>query len=77
MTYEVQHHTLCAGWVNTWAIHHPDGSSEAETFDTAEQAQAALDEFLAETQAEIEAGQRASDEAYSRDEFRIVKAGAA
>lgn len=76
MTYEVQHHTLCEGWVNTWAVHYPDGSSEPETFETAEQAEAALDEFFADIQAEIDAGQRTEDEGYSRDEFRIVKAGA-
>lgn len=77
MTYEVQTHTLCDGWINTWAVHHPDGSSKPETFETAQDAQAALDEFFAEIQAEIDAGQRAEDEGYDRDDFRIVKAGEA
>lgn len=76
MSYEVQALTICDGWINTWAVLHPDGSSEPETFETAEEAQAALDEFFADIQAEIDAGQRAEDEGYSRDEFRIVKAGA-
>jgi len=76
MTYEVQTLTICDGWINTWTVHYPDGSSEPETFETAAQAQEALDEFFADIQAEIDAGQRTEDEGYSRDEFRIVKGGA-
>lgn len=76
MTYEVQHFTLCDGWVNTWTIHHEDGSSEPETFSTEADANAALDEFLAEIEEEIAAGQRSEDEGYDRHEFRVVKAGA-
>lgn len=77
MTYEVQTLTICDGWINTWTVHHPDGTSEPETFGTAQEAQAALDEFIADIQAEIDAGQHTADEGYSADEFRIVKAGAA
>jgi hypothetical protein len=77
MTYEVQHFTLCDGWVNTWHVEHPDGSSTPETFPTRAAAQAALDEFFDEIAEEIAVGQRACNEAYDRDEFRVAKAGAA
>ncbi len=76
MTYEVQHLTLCDGWVNTWTVNHGDGSSEPETFETIEAALAAIDEFLADIRDEIEAGQCQPDEGYSRDDFRVVQAGA-
>lgn len=72
MTYEVQQYTLCQGWVNTWTVHEPDGSSKPETFATAEDAAAALAAFLAEIDAEIAAGDRAPDEGYDAGEFRIV-----
>jgi|AntRauTorcE11898_2_1112593.scaffolds.fasta_scaffold139815_2 hypothetical protein len=76
MTYEIQHYTICDGWVNTWSIEHHDGRVEPETFDSYEDAAAALDEFFAEIVDEIVTGQRQPDEGYDRDEFRIVKAGA-
>lgn len=75
MTYEVQTYTLCDGWVNTWYIEHPDGTSEPETFSTRAAAQAALDEFLDEIAAEIACGQRHPDEDYDREEFCIAKVG--
>ena len=76
MTYEVQQLTLCDGWTNTWAVLHEDGSSEPETFETIEAALAAIEEFMADNQAEIDAGQREADEGYSWDDFRVVQAGA-
>jgi len=76
MTYEVQHFTLCDGWVNTWAILHEDGSSEPETFATKADAQAALNEFFAEIEEEIAIGQRGADDGYDRDDYRVVEAGA-
>jgi hypothetical protein len=77
MRYEIQIFTLCDGWVNTWTVHHEDGTSEPETFSTEEEAQTALDEFFADIQEEIDAGQRETDEGYDREEFRIMPAGAA
>ena len=77
MKYEIQTFTLCDGWVNTWTVHHVDGTSTPETFSTEEEAQAALDEFFADIQEEIDAGQRETDEGYDREEFRIMPAGAA
>jgi len=74
-TYEVQHFACNTGWANTWTIESPDGSSEPETFESAEAAQAAIDEMFAELEAEIAAGQRDPDDLYDRDEFRIVASG--
>ena len=71
MTYEVQHFTLCDGWINCWTIENPDGSTELEYFDSFEQALEYLDGFLEDEQMEYEAGNIESP--YERDEFRIVK----
>lgn len=74
--YEIQTFTLCDGWTNTWSIVEQVGDDTytniPETFATEAEARQALDEFLEEIQAEIDAGQRAPDEGYSPDEFRIV-----
>lgn len=76
--FEVQTWTLCHGWVNIWTIiqENPDNTftQTPETFATRELAQQAIDEFLAEIQAEIDAGDRAQDEGYDPDEFRIAPA---
>lgn len=76
MRYEVQTYTLCDGWVNTWHIEQPDGSSEPETFLNREAAQAALDEFFSEIAEEIAIGQRDPDAGYDEDDFRVAKVGA-
>jgi len=73
--YEVQTYTICDGWVNTWIIEYHDGTSEFETFASREDAQAALDEFLAEIAEEIALGMREADEGYDRDDFRVVPVG--
>jgi|CXWL01.1.fsa_nt_gi hypothetical protein len=74
--YEVQTFTLCDGWINTWSVSEQAGDDTfteiPETFPTCAEAQAALDEFLAEIQEEIASGQRAPDEGYDPEEFRIV-----
>jgi hypothetical protein len=68
MPYEVQHYTLSHGWINTWAYAEADGVMQPETFATADEAKAALDEFLEDLAEEVAAGQMAS---HDRDEFRI------
>lgn len=74
--YEVQTFTLCDGWINSWTIIEDGGNNTTtetpETFATRAEAQAALDEFLAEIQDEITSGQRTPDEGYDPEEFRIV-----
>jgi hypothetical protein len=68
MPYEVQHKTLTDGWVNTWLYHEGDGIFRAETFDTEEEAEAALDEHLQDLEEEFRAGNIGR---YDRDEFRV------
>ena len=75
MSYEIQQYTLCDGWVNTWQLHHEDGTIEPETFATIDDAQAALGEFFTEIADEIAAGQRPADNGYDCDDFRIVEGG--
>lgn len=72
MKYEVQIETLCDGWVNTWVIENEDGTSELETFDSFLQAWEAVLEFIADINDEIVCGQRAVEEGYSVDEFRVM-----
>jgi hypothetical protein len=69
--YEVQHFTLCDGWVNTWLNWDNEGNSVLETFETFADACMALDDFLADELMEFEAGNIESP--YEREEFRIVK----
>jgi hypothetical protein len=69
--YEVQHYTLCDGWINVWRICHDDGSDELEYFDSIEDANLCLDQFLADEQEAFEEGNIESP--YDRDEFRIVE----
>ena len=57
MSYEVQHYTLFYGWDNTWSYAEADGVMQPETFATAAEAQAALDEFFEDLEEEVAAGQ--------------------
>lgn len=71
MKWEVQTYTLCDGWINCWTVHEDDGRSYPETFPTRKAAQAALDEFFADIEEDIKAGNL--QPGYDREEFRIVK----
>lgn len=70
--FEVQQHTVCGGWENTWNICEDDGTTHPQTFETREEAQAELDEFFRDIAEEIEYGERPEDGGYERTEFRIV-----
>jgi hypothetical protein len=72
MSYEIQHYTLFYGWVNTWSYAEADGIMKPETFATADEAQAALDEFFQDLEEEVAAGQMAP---HNRDEFRVQQTG--
>ena len=72
MTYEVQHFTLCDGWVNSWIVHQPDGSSAPETFATRGDAETALADFLQGIEDEIACGKRDADWGYAPEDFRVV-----
>lgn len=75
MSYEVQTLTLCDGWVNTWFVEYAAGCRYPETFATRAAAQAALDEFFTEIEEEIAVGQRAPDQGYDEDDYRIAQVG--
>lgn len=64
--FEVQTYTVCDGWVNTWS----DENEVPLRFDTHEEAQKELEDFIKETEEEAKAGNLA--EAYSIEDFRVV-----
>lgn len=71
MRYEIQHYTLCDGWINTWTVEQDNGDSEPEYFDSLEDAEMALQDFLND---EHEAYQQGWIESkYGSNEFRIVE----
>jgi hypothetical protein len=66
--FEVQHYTLCDGWINTWS----DGETgEPTVYDSFEDAINELDSFLADEEQEFANGNIASP--YERAEFKIVE----
>ena len=69
--YEVQHFTLCDGWVNTWSDYDEDGNETPSTYDSFEDALNELDSFLDDEQEAFEEGNIESP--YDRDEFRIAE----
>ncbi len=71
MKYEVQHYTLCDGWTNTWTIYENE-IEKPHVFDSAEEAQAELDEFFQDIENEIQAGERKFSESYNREDFLVV-----
>lgn len=72
MRYEVQHYTLCDGWINTWTCWEGDTDERVpETFSSFKDAQSALDDFLEESQWEYEEGNLESPE--DRNDYRIVE----
>jgi hypothetical protein len=75
MAWEVQHHTLCQGWINTWS-EEVDGVSRPLTYPSEAAAQDALEEFLREIAEEIAYGERDPDHGYDAEEFRVVEVDA-
>ena len=71
--YEVQHCTISDGWINTWSICHDDGRSEPQTFDSFEEAEAAIEEFFSDLDDAVADGERDADHGYARDTFRVVQ----
>jgi len=71
MPYEVQEECLCGGWTNTWSSEEDDGTTIPTIYDTEEEAEIALDQFLDDCQTAV-------DDNYmfdvpDRDTFRIVE----
>ena len=62
--------TVCDGWINTWMIHESE-KTEPETFNSIEDAKAAINEFIREINEEIEYGERGEEDGYSEEDFRI------
>lgn len=62
--YEVQHYTLCDGWINTWTV-----DDKPEYFDSYEDAEASLAYFLKQEKLAYKRGE--IDGMYEADEFRI------
>lgn len=71
MKYEIQHFTLCDGWVNTWTVINEDGSEEKELFDSYQDARDCLQDFLEQEDESYFNGYIESR--YQSDEFRIVE----
>jgi hypothetical protein len=71
MTFEIQHFTLCNGWVNTWTIENEDGTTQLEYFDSIIDAQESLNEFLEDEHQAYVMG--LTDSPFKEEEFRIVE----
>lgn len=69
--YEVQHFTLCDGWINTWTNIDDDGNDTPSVYETEEAAKKALDEYLFDTFIAYMNGDLA--EPYNHNEFRIMQ----
>ena len=72
MDWEVQHHTICQGWINTWS-EEVDGVSRPLIYPSEAEAQFELQEFLREIAEEIAYGERDPDNGYDAEEFRVVE----
>ena len=71
MAWEVQHHTLCQGWINCWSM-EVDGVSRPLRFATEAEAAFELQQFFDEISAEIDEGVRAIEGGYDGSEFAII-----
>ena len=73
MAWEVQHHTLADGWINTWTREADQGIWEPLTNDSEDEAEFELAEFFREITLEVDCGERDADNIYDASEFRVVK----
>jgi hypothetical protein len=71
MKYEIQHSTFVDGWVNTSTTEDADGNEIPLVFDSREEAQAEIDDYMGEIADQIESGEREADEGYDPEEFRV------
>jgi hypothetical protein len=70
LKWEVQHFTLLDGFVNTWTEEF-DGEELPIYFDTEQEAEQAIDVFLADVEMEIRFGWRDAEAGYNPSEFRV------
>jgi hypothetical protein len=68
IAYEIQIHTFCNGWVNTWTYEDSNGDMRPETFPSREAAQEALNDYLQDLAEDVALGNITD---YDRDDFRI------
>lgn len=68
--FEVRTLTLFDGWINCWTTESQRGT-EPTVFDTREEAQASLDEFLEDVRQDYLAGN--TEGPYDPEDFRIVQ----
>ncbi len=73
MVYEIQHYTLCDGWLNCWTIIGDNGSERSLVFSTQHEAEKELKEFLDDIRIESDLGNLALDHGYRDEDFRIHK----
>ena len=74
MKWEVQQYTLCDGWTNTWfTVDERTGQEKPLIFETEQDAQREIYEFLGDIEDGIKTGDRGEDEGYGQDEFLIVE----
>jgi len=71
--FEIQHETWFDGWINTSTTTDDEGNEIPLVFDTHAEAQADIDEYMGEIDDQIKSGERAADEGYDVDEFRVVE----
>ena len=72
--FEVQHHTLCDGWVCTETTYEGDDDVGTPTeYNTIWEARASIRDFLKEINDQISNGERDPDMGYDADEFRAVE----
>lgn len=69
--YAVLTYTVCDGWVNCWTV-----DDAPQTFATRDEAEAEIEAFLAEIDADIIRGDRSPEDGYSRSEFRVARVDA-
>ena len=69
--FEVQHNTICDGWVNCWTTYDDNGDGVPTTYNTYEEALSDLQDYIADTEDAAKVGDLA--EPYYIDDFRIVE----
>jgi hypothetical protein len=69
--FEVQTLTLCQGWINCWTAYENGYTEKPLLFNTREEAQAALDEFLEDEHEEYLNGNM--EDMYDEEDFRIME----
>lgn len=69
--FEVQHYTLCDGWINCWTETNEDGEESPSIFMTYTEALDALTDFIAQEHEAFAEGNIES--MYDINDFRIME----